>query len=137
LILGVVIGLLYFIIFSIIGLPYALLLALLGGLLEFIPYVGPLVAGIPAVIIAATISPLHLLFTVIAMVVIQQLENNVLVPKIMERAVGLNPIMSIVAVLIGAQLFGVVGALFAIPVATAISVVSVEFYQYRKRRLIS
>lgn len=134
LILGMIIGLLYFIAFSIIGLPYALLLALLGGLLEFVPYLGPLVAGIPALIIAATLSPLHLIFTVAGMILIQQLENNVLVPKIMERAVGLNPIMSIVAVLIGAQLFGIVGALFAIPVATAISVVTIEFYQYRKRR---
>ena len=134
-VLGAVIGLLYFIAFSLIGLPYALLLALFGGLLEFIPYVGPLVAGIPAVIIAATISPLHLLLTVIGMILIQQIENNILVPKIMERAVGLNPIMSIVAVLIGAQLFGVVGALFAIPLATAISVVTIEFYQYRKRRV--
>lgn len=133
-ILGFIIGLLYFIAFSLIGLPYALLLALFGGLLEFIPYIGPLLAGIPAVIIAATISPLYLLLTAIAMILIQQVENNIIVPKVMEKAVGLNPIMSIVAVLIGAQVFGVVGALFAIPVATAISVVSIELYQYRKRR---
>lgn len=131
--LGVVIGLLYFVAFTLMGLPYALLLALFGGLLEFVPYLGPLVAGIPAVVIAATLSPLHLLLAVGAMVLIQQIENNVLVPKVMERAVGLNPIMSIVAVLIGAQLFGIVGALFAIPVATAVSVVSIELYQYRKR----
>jgi predicted PurR-regulated permease PerM len=136
-VLGVLIGLLYFIAFTVIGLPYSLLLALFGGLLEFIPYVGPLVAGIPAVIIAATISPLHLILTIVAMLLIQQIENNIVVPKVMERAVGLNPIMSIIAVLIGAQLFGIVGALFAIPVATAISVVTIEFYQYRKRRLSS
>ncbi|MBP7134189.1 AI-2E family transporter [Patescibacteria group bacterium] len=132
-VLGGVIGILSFIVFSIVGLPYAILLALFAGLLEFIPYVGPLISAIPAVIIAATISPLHVLATLIGILVMQQLENHILVPKIMERAVGLNPIMSIVALLIGAQLFGLVGALFAIPVATALSVVAINLFQYHKQ----
>ncbi len=126
LILGVVIGAVYFIAFVIIGVPYPVLLAIFGGLLEFIPYVGPFIAAIPALILAASVSPLVLLITLVAIVLIQQLENHLIVPKIMQRSVGLNPIISILAVMIGAQTFGVVGALFAIPVATAASVIISE-----------
>jgi predicted PurR-regulated permease PerM len=135
LILGVIIGAFYFIAFAIIGVPYPILLALFGGLLEFIPYVGPFIAAVPALILAASVSPLVLLLTLVAIVVIQQLENNLVVPKIMQRTVGLNPIISILAVMIGAQTFGVVGALFAIPVATATSVVISELL--RRRQLLT
>ncbi len=133
LILGLVIGGLYFIAFAIIGVPYPILLALFGALLEFIPYVGPFIAAVPALILAASVSPLVLLITIIAIILIQQLENNLIVPKIMQRSVGLNPIISILAVMIGAQTFGVVGALFAIPVATAASVVIFELHRRRQQ----
>ncbi len=135
LVLGLVIGGLYFVAFAIIGVPYPILLALFGGLLEFIPYVGPFIAAVPALILAASVSPLILVITLIAIVVIQQLENHLIVPKITQRSVGLNPIISILAVMIGGQTFGVVGALFAIPVATAASVVIFEFL--RRRQLVS
>ncbi len=135
LILALVIGVLYFIAFVIIGVPYPILLALFGGLLEFIPYVGPFLAAVPALILAASVSPFVLVLTLIAIVVIQQLENNLIVPKIMQRTVGLNPIISILAVMTGAQTFGIVGALFSIPVATATSVVISEFL--RRRNLLS
>lgn len=135
LVLGLVIGGLYFVAFAIIGVPYPILLALFGGLLEFIPYVGPFIAAVPALILAASVSPLVLVITLIAIVVIQQLENHLIVPKITQRSVGLNPIISILAVMIGGQTFGVVGALFAIPVATAASVVIFEFL--RRRQLVS
>ena len=135
LILGLVIGGLYFIAFAIIGVPYPILLALFGGLLEFIPYVGPFIAAVPALILAASVSPVLMLITLIAIVVIQQLENNLIVPKIMQRSVGLNPIISILAVMIGAQVFGVVGALFSIPVATAASVIIFELL--RRRQLVA
>jgi predicted PurR-regulated permease PerM len=132
LVLGLIIGTLYFIGFTIIGVPYALLLALLGGLLEFVPYLGPLIAAIPAVFLAATDSPLRAVATLVLIVIIQQLENNVIVPKVMQRAVGLNPIVSIIAFMIGAKLFGVVGAIFAIPVATAASVAIFEIVRFRR-----
>lgn len=135
LILGLVIGGLYFIAFAIIGVPYPILLALFGGLLEFIPYVGPFIAAVPALILAASVSPVVMLITLIAIVVIQQLENNLIVPKIMQRSVGLNPIISILAVMIGAQVFGIVGALFSIPVATAVSVIIFELL--RRRQLVA
>lgn len=134
LILGLVIGVLYFIGFSIIGVPYPLLLAMLGGLLEFIPYVGPFLAAIPAIFLASSDSWTRALMTLFLIILIQQLENNILVPKIMQKAVGLNPIVSIVAFMIGAQLFGVVGAIFAIPVATAISVALTESIRFHRGR---
>lgn len=132
LILGLIIGVLYFIGFITIGLPYALLLAIIGGLLEFVPYIGPFIAAVPAVIFGLSISPLYALLTLGVVVIIQQLENNVIVPKVMQRAVGLNPIVSLVAFMVGAKLFGAVGAIFAIPVATAASVVLVEVMRFRR-----
>ncbi len=135
LVLGLVIGGLYFVAFAIIGVPYPILLAVFGGLLEFIPYVGPFIAAVPALILAASVSPFVLIITLIAIVVIQQLENHLIVPKITQRSVGLNPIISILAVMIGGQTFGVVGALFSIPVATAASVVIFELL--RRRQLVS
>ncbi|MDO8617948.1 MAG: AI-2E family transporter [Candidatus Uhrbacteria bacterium] len=132
LVLGLIIGTLYFIGFSLIGVPYALLLAILGGLLEFIPYVGPFIAAVPAIYLALSDSPLKAVVVLILIVIIQQLENNVIVPKVMQKVVGLNPIVSIVAFMIGAKLFGVVGAIFAIPVATAISVAWSEGMRFRR-----
>lgn len=132
LLLSLIIGILYFIGFTIIGVPYALLLALLGGLLEFIPYIGPFIAAIPAVFLAFTHSPTLAIMTLALIIVIQQLENNLIVPKIMQKAVGLNPIVSIVAFMIGAKTFGVAGAIFAIPIATAASVAFTEVLRYRR-----
>lgn len=135
LVLGLIIGVLYFIGLSFIQVPYPLLLALLGGLLEFIPYLGPFVAATPILFLAFSVSPTRALLALALIILIQQLENNLIVPKVMQKAVGLNPIVSIVAFMVGAQLFGVVGAIFAIPVATAASVAIVEtsrFYREQK-----
>lgn len=132
--LGLVIGLLYFIGYSAIGMPYALLLAVLGGLLEFIPYFGPILSAVPAVLLAFTLSPGRAIAALIIIVVIQELEGHFIVPKVMQKAAGLNPIASIIALLIGAKLFGVIGALFAIPVATAMSVVISEYLRFRARK---
>lgn len=132
LVLGLVIGVLAFIAYSIIGVPYPLLLALVAALLEFLPYVGPFIAAVPAVFLAFTVSPWHAVLTLIVFIVIQQAENHIIVPLVMRRAVGLNPVVSIVAFLIGARLFGVVGAVFAIPVATATQVAVSEWMRYRK-----
>ncbi|HPF95205.1 MAG: AI-2E family transporter [Candidatus Magasanikbacteria bacterium] len=117
----------YFVGFSIVGVPYALLLALIGGLLEFVPYIGPVMAAVPALFFAFGISPWHSLAVLLFMLIVQQLQNHVLSPLVMRRAVGLSPVISILAFLIGAKLFGIAGALFAIPVATALSVVYTEY----------
>ena len=107
---------------TILGVKYALVLALFAGVMEIVPYLGPFMGGIPAVFIAFTQSPLLAFWTIILYVIIQQLENNIIVPKVMQRAVGLNPIIVIVVILIGAKIAGILGVLLAVPVTTALSV---------------
>jgi len=108
---------------SILGVKYALILALIAGLTEFIPYLGPFLGGVPAVFLAFTQSPTLAIFVAILYIIVQQIENNFLTPKIMEKAVGLNPIVSIAAIMVGFSIGGVIGALLSIPVATAAVVV--------------
>lgn len=134
LVLGLIIAVLYFIAFVLIGLPYALLLALFGGLLEFIPYVGPLISAIPVLFIAFGESSVVALVTLIAIIVIQQLENHVIVPQVMRKTIGLNPIISVAAFATGLSLFGIPGAIFSIPVATAASVVLMELLKFKRSR---
>lgn len=105
---------------SILGIKYALVLALIAGLFEFIPYAGPILSAVPAIIIALSTSPLLAILVVVLYFVIQQIENNILVPKVMQRAVGLNPIITIVSILIGAKLGGILGAVLAVPVVTVL-----------------
>jgi predicted PurR-regulated permease PerM len=106
----------------ILGVKYALLLSIIVGLSSFIPYIGGIFGSIPAVFIAFTQSPLLALFTIILFFIIHFVEGNMLYPKIMEKAVGLNPIISILAMLAGYKLAGVVGAILALPVAAALAV---------------
>jgi len=120
--LGLIIAVIDYIGLLAIQVPYALVLALLSGLLEFIPVVGPFTAGAIAVVVALTVSPLHALLVVILYLIVQQLENGLIVPKIMQKAVGLSPVVIIVAVLIGVKLLGLFGALLAVPIAAVISV---------------
>ncbi len=109
------IGVLSWIGLTILGLPYALPLALLAGLFEVVPTVGPIVSSIPAIIIALTISPAKALAIIALYVLIQAIENQILVPKVMQKAVGLNPVIVILGIMIGTNLMGIAGALLAIP----------------------
>lgn len=111
-----------YVVLSLLGVPYALILAIFGGLLEIIPYLGPIIAAIPAIIIGFLVSPITGLLVLAAYIVIQQFENHVITPQVMRKAVGLNPVAVILALLIGAKLGGVLGAILAIPVTTALSV---------------
>lgn len=113
--LCIFIGVITWVALSLIGLPYALPLALIAGILEALPTLGPILSSIPAIIVALTISPSLALTIGIAYFVIQMLENNILVPKIMQHAVGLNPIVVIIGIMIGGNLMGVSGALLSIP----------------------
>lgn len=122
LILMGIIGVITFVGLNIINIPYALVLAMVAGISEIIPYAGPIIGAIPAIFIAFTISPVKGLFVVLLYFLIQQAENHLIVPKVMQKTVGLNPIIVIVAVLIGAKLAGVLGALLAVPVAAAVEV---------------
>ncbi len=127
LILSVIIFILSYVGLTLMGVKYALVLALLAGALEIVPFLGPILAAIPAIFLAFQQSPFLAMMVVILYVVIQQIENNVVVPKIMGKVTGLNPIIVLVAVLIGAKIGGMVGALLAVPVATALAVFMSDF----------
>ncbi|MBU1131339.1 AI-2E family transporter [Patescibacteria group bacterium] len=129
LILSLIIFALVFIGLSILGVQYALLLALIAGLLEVIPFLGPTLAAIPAVFFGFLQSPLTGIFVIALYIIIQQLENHIIVPKVMGKTVGLNPLVVIVVILVGAKLGGVVGALLSVPVATGVSVFLSDFFE--------
>ncbi|MFH1611940.1 MAG: AI-2E family transporter [bacterium] len=120
LLLMAIIGLLTYIGLAALGVKYALLLALIAAFLEIIPYIGPIISTIPAVILAFVQSPFLALLVLILYIVIQQLENYVIVPQVMKRTVGLNPITIIIVMLIGAKLAGILGIILAVPLAAAI-----------------
>lgn len=105
-----------------IGLPYALALGALAGLLEFVPMVGPTLGAIPAVLVALSISPQAALLVVGYTIVLQMAENNILVPRLMGRSVGVSPIVVILAVFSFSTLLGITGAFLAIPLAAILQV---------------
>jgi len=131
--LCLIIGVMYYVGLLLVGSKGALVFAVWGGFTEFIPYLGPFLGAIPPVLLALTESPIKAVFTLLVIIVIQQSEGHIIVPKVMQKAVGLNPLVSISALLVGAKLYGLVGALMAIPVATAVSAVLSELYRWRKQ----
>ncbi len=126
LILSVFIFVLTFIGLTILGVKYALFLALLAGLLEIIPYLGPIISAIPAVFFALLQSPTLVIGVIILYIVVQKTEGYVLVPKIMERTVGISPLIVLVALLVGFKLAGILGLLIAVPLVSAITAVVQE-----------
>jgi predicted PurR-regulated permease PerM len=111
---------------GVLGVPYYYVVALLAAVGETIPIVGPIVAGATAVAIASTVSTKLAITVGVYFFMLHQLEANVLVPKIMERRVGVSPVTVIIALLIGVELWGIVGALLAIPTAAILSVIVQE-----------
>jgi len=109
-----------------LGIPFFYVLALLSAVGEMIPVIGPILAAIPAIAVASTVSLDKVLFVVIFFVLQQQVENHVLVPKIMSRQVGVSPVTVIVSLLIGGSLLGIVGAILAVPTAAILQVVAAE-----------
>jgi predicted PurR-regulated permease PerM len=110
----------------VLGVPYFYVLALIAGVGEMIPVIGPLFAAVPAVAVALSVSPTLALFVLVFFVIQQQVENHVLVPKVMERQVGVSAVVVIVALLIGGSLLGVIGAILAVPTAAILQVLFQE-----------
>jgi predicted PurR-regulated permease PerM len=111
--------------------PYFYVLALIAAVGEIIPIVGPVLSAIPAVLVALSVSPKLGLFVALFWIVQQQIENHILVPKIMQRQVGVSPVLVIVALLIGGSLLGIVGALLAVPTAAILQVIALELLDER------
>ncbi len=112
----------------ILGIPFALPLAILAGLFEIIPYIGPILAAIPAVIIGLGMSPLMGLATAALYILIQQIENYVFVPKVMQKSAGVNPVITLLALAIGFKIAGIVGVLISIPVVIMIQVLLRKYF---------
>ena len=117
--------------YTILGVPGALILGLIAAITEAIPLVGPLLGAIPAVLVAATVSPQLALVVAGVYVVLQFLEGNVLVPTVMRNTVGISPFLVILSLLVGGAVGGLVGAMLAVPIAAAIEIL-IEGLQARE-----
>jgi predicted PurR-regulated permease PerM len=132
--LGFIIGGLTWIAALLIGLPYAGALALVAAVGELVPNLGPIIAAIPFIVVGFLSSPTQGLLALLAAVLIQQLENNLIVPRVMSRAVELHPVVVMLAILSGGELLGVTGALLAVPLVASLSVVVDEIQRERLER---
>lgn len=130
--LMVVVGVLNYIGFTLIGLDFALPLAILAFIFEIVPTLGPTVAAVPAVIIGLTISPWMALAVAGVAFLVQQIENSILVPKIMKRTAGVNPLISIIALAVGFKLAGIGGAILAIPTYIVLEILYTELFLPKK-----
>lgn len=120
--LSLSIGLLSLVAFLVIGVPNAVLLALLAGIFEAIPYIGPLLTAVLAIVLTLAEAPEKIVWVIIASAVIQQTENSLLVPRIMGRTVGVNAVVTLLAIAAFGALLGVAGAIMAIPLAVVLQV---------------
>jgi len=134
LLLCLIIGVIATVAYGIIGLDFWPLLGLWAGITEIVPIIGPWIGGIPAVLIALTMSWELAIITTLIIVGMQSLENWILVPRVMRGAVGLTPLTVFVAILAGTQLMGFVGAVLAIPIAATIQVILTDFLERRASR---
>jgi len=124
LLLMTVIGLMSYVAYLFLGLNYAVPLAIIAGLMEIVPNIGPIITTGIAGLVALTISPLTALLTILAGMIIHQSENNFITPKIMKETVGLHPLVTIMAIAIGAKLAGIPGAVLAVPIFLTIQIIA-------------
>jgi len=130
LILMIIVGSAVFVGLSILGISYAAPLGIIAGLLEIVPIIGPILSTIPGTLVGLSISPIMGVGALSVYILVQQLENNLIVPKVMQKAVGFNPLVTLFALLIGGKLFGVAGALIAIPATLVLTIVVKHILEY-------
>ena len=123
--LGVIVGVLVYVGLSLLNVKFALLLAVLAGILEIFPYIGPVIAAIPAIILGFLQAPILGLWVLILYIVIQQMENHLIVPLVIGKIVKLNPVVVILALLIGIKLGGIPGMILAVPITAVLA----EFFR--------
>ena len=124
------VGVLSSIALSIVGIDYAVVIGLISGICNMIPYVGPLVGTILAAVMGLLSgSPIKVIYAIIAMLVVQQIDNNLLAPKIVGDSVGLHAVFTMMAILVGGNVGGLLGMLLAVPVAASIRVLFNKWYE--------
>ncbi len=114
--------------YLLLNIPYALPLALLTGIFEIVPTLGPIISAIPAVLIGFGISPLTGVGAAAVAFLVNQLENYILVPKIMQKSAGVSPLMVLISIAIGAKLAGVTGVIIAVPFVVTLQAVIKEYW---------
>ena len=131
-ILMLVIGVMTYIGLTVIGMKYVLALSVLAGLLEVVPTLGPITSAVPSFLIGLSYSPVLGASTIALNFIIQQLENNLIVPFIMKKVVGLHPIVTLIALIIGGKLAGIIGVILAVPTTIFVETVLIEIQKGRK-----
>jgi predicted PurR-regulated permease PerM len=114
-----------------LGVPYFYVLALIAAIGELVPVIGPVLSAGPAILAGLSVSPQTALFVTIFWIIQQQIENHLLVPKVMQMQVGVSPVVVIVALLIGGSVLGIVGAILAVPTAAIVQVIVQEILDER------
>lgn len=132
--LALIVGLMVYVGLSLMGIKYALLWGILAMILEIVPVVGPVLAAVPAIFFAFIESTTLGLWTSVFYVLVQQLENHLLVPVIVGKTTGLNPVVVLIALLVGANLAGIAGMLLSVPVATILVEVLNDLGKHREAR---
>lgn len=128
-VLSFIIGVLVYILLFALQVPYALPLSLFAALLEVVPVIGPIVSAIPAVLVAYLSGSFVWIIVAIGYFIIQELEAHIIVPQVMKKAVGLNPLVVILAVAIGGKLLGIAGGLLAVPITVVLQLLVEEIVQ--------
>jgi len=130
LLLASIIGVLETIGLMIIGVKYPIILGIVGGLSNLVPFFGPFIGAVPSIAIAFLDSPIKALWTLILFVIVQQLDNNFIGPKIVEEKLGLHPVSTIFAVLIGGEFFGLTGVILAVPIFAILRSITHKIVRY-------
>ena len=125
--LMLIIGIFAYIGLTLLKIEFAIPLAILAGLLEIVPTIGPIISSIPAVLIGLAMSPATALFVVILFIFIHQAENTLIVPFVMKRSVGIPPILTIISLMVGGKLAGIAGAVLAVPIVLIIQEIIQEY----------
>ncbi|MER2110792.1 MAG: AI-2E family transporter [Desemzia incerta] len=112
---SIVVAVLLYFGFLFIGVPYTLLLAIINGFTNLVPYVGPFIGGVPAVIVALTISPTAAILTTLLILIVQQLDANLLTPKFVGKSLAIHPLTIIIILLVAGKMLGIVGIIFGVP----------------------
>ncbi|WP_165999432.1 AI-2E family transporter [Bacillus sp. Cs-700] len=133
-IVAVVDGVLIYVAYLIIGLPYALMLALFVMITAVVPFFGPIIGVIPALVVALTQEPILALYVIIAMIVVQQLEGNLVAPVVLGKRLNVHPLTIILLLIVAAALYGFIGMLIAIPLYSVIKVIVKNFYEFYRIR---
>ncbi|MFA5050750.1 MAG: AI-2E family transporter [Patescibacteria group bacterium] len=131
-IICLIIGILTYIGLLFLKIKFALILAIIAGLFEIIPFIGPVLAAVLAVIVAFVQAPLLGLLVLIFYIIVQQIERIIISPSVMYKVIGLNPAMALIVVLIGGKLAGAIGMIISIPIATVISILIRDYFKEKR-----